>query len=44
MPRFSMSVLLLALTGCATKPPASPDNLYEIFHGKPEWHETALKT
>ncbi len=31
MLRLSMPALLLALAGCATKPPANPDNLCEIF-------------
>lgn len=35
MLRLSMPALLLALAGCATKPPANPDNLCEIFREKP---------
>ncbi|WP_334312580.1 hypothetical protein [Pseudomonas aeruginosa] len=37
MLRLSMPALLLALAGCATKPPANPDNLCEIFREKPKW-------
>ncbi|MEE9099613.1 MULTISPECIES: hypothetical protein [Pseudomonas] len=43
MLRLLMPALLLALAGCATKPPANPDNLCEIFREKPKWHEAALK-
>lgn len=42
MLRISVPVLLLTLVGSATKPPANPDNLCELFREKPEWHEATL--
>jgi len=32
---------LLLLAGCATTPPANPDNLCSIFREKPDWYEAA---
>ncbi len=43
MLRLLLPALLLALSGCATQPPAHPENLCEIFREKPKWHEAALK-
>jgi len=34
--------LLLALAGCATPPPADPENMCAIFREKPDWYEAAL--
>jgi hypothetical protein len=39
--------LLLALgllSGCATVPPANPNNICDIFHDKPEWYAAAQKS
>ncbi len=38
----SVPVLLLTVVGSATKPPANPNNLCELFREKPEWHEATL--
>lgn len=34
-------VLALALTGCATPPPANPENLCDIFYEHKDWYEAA---
>ncbi|SHI02865.1 transglycosylase SLT domain-containing protein [Pollutimonas bauzanensis] len=34
---------LLLLAGCATTPPADPENLCAIFREKPDWHKAAVK-
>lgn len=44
---FKLSGLVLvylAVSGCATNPPKSPDNVCDIFEEKPGWYEAALET
>ena len=33
---------VVALAGCATRPPSQVDDLCRIFHEKPDWHHAAL--
>ena len=40
---FSMVVLSLCLFGCATTPPAQPENVCSIFMEKRGWHNAAKK-
>ena len=43
--KFSLSLLALAfVSGCATSPPTTPENLCGIFQEKPSWHRAAQKT
>ncbi|RKF17549.1 hypothetical protein DBZ36_13860 [Alginatibacterium sediminis] len=37
------SALVLVLSACSSSPPASPENLCEIFKEKRDWHKSALK-
>ena len=43
-PLYLLTLLCLILTGCATVPPSSPENLCQIFREKPSWHKAALAT
>ncbi len=40
---FILLAVVLAVSGCATRPPAQPENICAIFHEKPGWHSAALK-
>ncbi|MEM9533800.1 MAG: transglycosylase SLT domain-containing protein [Pseudomonadota bacterium] len=35
---------LLVISGCATAPPADPDNICAIFSERPKWYKAALKS
>jgi len=41
--RLALLLLLLQLAGCATLPPARPDNVCSIFQQKRGWHSVATK-
>jgi len=38
----SICLLLSVLAGCATTPPAQPENICSIFKEKRRWHDTAV--
>ncbi len=42
-PALCFCLLCLQLAGCATLPPASPDNVCSIFKDKRGWHSVATK-
>lgn len=45
-PLAALAVALAALLlpmGCASTPPAQPDNLCAVFRDKPDWHKDALR-
>lgn len=36
--------LMIAVSGCATTPPAQPENICSIFNEKPGWHSAAKRS
>ena len=39
--RSVLVVVVISLTACATRPPASPNNLCQIFRDNPKWYKSA---
>ena len=41
--RAVMMIGMLALAGCATRPPSSQENICAIFREKPDWYQDSLR-
>ena len=39
-----MLLFVIALSGCTTTPPTSPDNICQIFEDKPRWYRAASES